>query len=53
MVDDNTVLDCKGLSIVLDSFEELLKHDEIGSFVMTSVSFIVYFCVLKPLNDTL
>lgn len=38
MMNDDTVLDCKSLSIVLSSFDNLLGHEGIGALVTESVS---------------
>jgi hypothetical protein len=37
MINDKTTLDCKSLSIVLESFDTLLGHDQIGTLVTESV----------------
>lgn len=37
LTNDETVLDCKSLSIVLESFNTLLSHYQIGTLVTESV----------------
>lgn len=38
MDDDHTTLDYKSLTIVLQSFDNLLSHDQLGTLVTESVS---------------
>jgi hypothetical protein len=37
ITNEETSLDCKSLSIVLESFDTLLSHDQIGSLLTESV----------------